>query len=556
MKRLRELFTDKNGRISFSGVLPFVLAGSGLFAILIAVPPAWEYSNSTAFCGTTCHTMPPEYSTYQISPHSRVLCVDCHIGRDLIIVQAARKTGHMRLLIDTLTENFEYPIRSHEMVPARDSCEECHSPEKFSDDSLRTIHSFENNRTNDPFAIYLLMHTGGGTEREGLGRGIHWHVENTVNFIAVDKLQQEIPWVQVVDADGEVTEYNAINSPIDTSALDQYEIHEMDCITCHNRIAHLIKSPRDAVDEALHRGNISRDIPFIRARAVELLTEIYVSTEQAEKSINSLVQYYDDNYPEFYAEGAELVDEAVTHLITLYEESNYPEQKLTWKTHPNNVGHSDSPGCFRCHDGQHVSDQGETVRLECNLCHSIPTVVRPGEIEPTIPLTTGLEPESHLDSTWIARHHLALDASCSNCHTTSNPGGADDQSFCSNSACHGSGWEYAGFDAPGLASTLGIMQVRPEPLLINFEGTPTYNILQPLLAQQCGACHGATPTQGLSVIDYQSLLAGGDSGPALVPGSPDESLFIQVLEDEHFAQLTDFQMDILRQWIAEGAVEQ
>lgn len=556
MKRLRSLFTDEDGNFSLRSVLPFFLAGTGILAILVAVPPAWEYSNSTAFCGTTCHTMPPEYSTYQISPHSRVLCVDCHIGRDLLIVQAYRKTGHMRLLVDTLTGNYEYPIRAHDMVPARDSCEECHSPEKFSDDSLRTLHSFENNRTNDPITTYLLMHTGGGTEREGLGRGIHWHIENDVKFIATDKIQQEIPWVQVTNPDGTVEEFNAINSPIDTESLDQYEIHEMDCITCHNRIAHLIKSPEEAVDEALHRGDISREIPFIRARGVELLTEIYVSTEQAEESIGSLKQYYSEYYPEFYAQGAELIDQATDHLIMLYEEGNYPEQKLSWKTHPNNVGHSESPGCFRCHDGQHVNEEGDIIRLECNLCHSIPTVVRPGEIEPTIPLTTGLEPESHLDSTWIARHHLSFDATCANCHTTANPGGTTDQSFCSNSGCHGSGWEFAGFNAPGLASTLGIRQVIAEPLLLDFEGTPTYDVLQPLFIQQCGGCHGPVPSKGLSVIDYESLMEGSEDGAVIVPGSPEDSLIIQTLEAEHFAQLEDFQMEILRQWIAEGAVEQ
>lgn len=51
-----------------------LLAFLGVF--LLTAPPVWEYTNSAAFCGTTCHTMPPQYTTYLLSPHSRVPCVD------------------------------------------------------------------------------------------------------------------------------------------------------------------------------------------------------------------------------------------------------------------------------------------------------------------------------------------------------------------------------------------------------------------------------------------------------------------------------------------------
>jgi uncharacterized membrane protein len=233
----------------------------------------------------------------------------------------------------------------------------------------------------------------------------------------------------------------------------------------------------------------------------------------------------------------------------------YPEQFLSWETHPNNTGHKETPGCFRCHDGQHFSEAGEVIRLECNLCHSIPTVVREGVIEPTIPLTTGIEPTSHLNSTWITRHHDEFDATCSNCHTTSNPGGTDDSSFCSNSACHGSSWKYAGFNAPGLSSMLRIYQSEPEPLLEDFEGEPTYTVLQPLFEQQCSACHGAKPTKNLKVTDYAGIMQGSDSGAVIVKGSPDESKIVNTLEDGHFARLSKHQMALLRQWIANGAAE-
>ncbi|MBL8134222.1 MAG: NapC/NirT family cytochrome c [Anaerolineae bacterium] len=551
MERLRRWIPGR-GETTFRDLLPLALVVFGLLCILLAAPPIWEYSNSSAFCGTTCHTMPPEYGTYLTSAHSRVLCVDCHIGRDLLLVQFFRKAGHMRLIADTVLENYHLPIRTAEMRPARETCELCHTPEKFSDDSLRIINSFDNNISNDPYSIYLVMHTGGGSEREGLGRGIHWHIENEISYIALDPEQQEIPWIRVESADGTVTDYNAINSPIDTENLDQYEIVGMDCITCHNRISHMIDTPSRAIDQALDVGDLSSDIPFIRTRAVELLSAPYNTTPQAFEAFASLDAYYRDNYPDFYAQGQEQVTNAVSLLGTLYTESNYPEQLLTWNTHPNNTGHRDAPGCFRCHDGEHFSSAGEVIRLECNLCHSIPTVVRPGDIEPSLLLSTGLEPNSHLDSTWISRHASAFDASCSNCHTTANAGGTDDQSFCSNSACHGVNWRYAGFNAPGLATALGLYQLKAPPLLEDFEGEPTYTVLQPLFAQECGACHGPVPTKGLRLTDYASLIAGSESGAVVVSGVPDESKLITVLEDGHFAQLTRHQLRLLNDWIAAG----
>lgn len=533
-------------------LIPLGLLFAFLGMFLLAAPPVWEYSNSAAFCGTTCHTMPPQYTTYLLSPHSRVPCVDCHIGRDLILVQFFRKAGHMRLIADTVFENFELPIRSAEMRPARETCELCHAPETFSDDSLRVIHTFENNRTNDPLAIYLLMHTAGGSKREGLGRGIHWHIENPISYVALDPEQQEIPYVRVERADGEIVEYTAINSPVDATEMDQYELHEMDCITCHNRIAHMIDTPANAVDDALRVGDVSREIPFIRSRAVDLLSGMYVSTDEALNAIASLDGYYRDNYPEFYSEGQAQVTQAISVLSNLYQEFNYPEQLLSWDTHPNNVGHRDSAGCFRCHDGQHFSPTGEAIRIECNLCHTIPTIVRPGDNQPMLPLTANVEPSSHLDSTWLSRHASAFDASCSNCHTTSNPGGINNQSFCSNAACHGSAWEYAGFNAPGLATVLDIYQVVAPPLLEDFNGDPTYSILQPLFTQECGACHGATPTNGLRLTDYQSVLAGSINGEVVVAGAPDESRLIEVLTKGHFANVTDHQIDLLIKWIANG----
>ncbi len=144
-------------------------------------------------------------------------------------------------------------------------------------------------KTTRFYEIYLLMHTGAVPQREGLGQGIHWHVENKVEYIATDKEEQEIPWIRVNRwRMGRSSNIRQRTRPIDASNLDHYTMHEMDCITCHNRISHLIPTPRNVVDKALYQGDLSPDIPYIRAQAVEVLTQGYETPDEAEKAIAEL----------------------------------------------------------------------------------------------------------------------------------------------------------------------------------------------------------------------------------------------------------------------------
>jgi hypothetical protein len=46
--------------------------------------------------------------------------------------------------------------------------------------------------------------------------------------------------------------------------------------------------------------------------------------------------------------------------------------KADWSVYPDNIGHMIWPGCFRCHDGKHKSEDGRTVKAnDCNACHTI-----------------------------------------------------------------------------------------------------------------------------------------------------------------------------------------
>jgi hypothetical protein len=554
---VRNFFFPPEGSSRVKRLLPYVTMGLLTIIVLVVFINAWEYTNSPEFCGTACHTMPPEFSTYLVSPHARVDCVECHIGRGFFATRFTRKAGDISHIISLAFKSYEFPIQADDLRPARETCERCHFPEKFSDDSLREIRHFAEDQNNTPTSIYLTLKTGGGSKRQGLGRGIHWHIENQVFYLPLDREEQSIPFIRVLEDDGTTTDYIELGSEITAEDVDESELKLMDCITCHNRITHLILTPEATVEQLMMREVISSDIPEIRLKAVEVLRIPYESSEIALSGIAGLSGYYDAYYAEFYSENKALVDNAIVALQDAYTKSVFPEQELNWGTHSNNIGHEDSPGCFRCHGGKHFNDQDEAIRLECNLCHSIPVVADPTDFVAQIEISRGPEPQSHLNPNWIGMHRDIFDATCVNCHTVENPGGTDDSSFCSNSACHGSVYVYAGFDAPGLREILlEQLPITEEPIVLT--GDLTYiDTVGPLLTERCGDCHGASGVQALDLTTYETALAGGLTGPAFVPGNPDSSLLIHKMTDDipHFTQLAPEELELVIEWIVAGAPE-
>ena len=557
---LKGFFFPPEGTPTWVRVLPYAVLGVLTVILLVGAAYGWEYTNSPEFCGTACHTMPPEYTAYLTSPHARVDCVDCHIGKGFIAERITRKAGDARHIFATLFHTYEFPIHARDLRPARETCEKCHFPEKFSDDSLREIKRFANDAANTPQSTYLVLKTGGGSERLGLGRGIHWHIENQVDFLPLDPGEQEIPYVRVTADDGTVTEYVDIESDFDIDSIDPEDLVEMDCITCHNRITHLVLTPEDTVDQLMNGGLISSSIPEIRRLAIDVYGRPYESVQMGLNGIAGLSGYYQTYHPEYYAENRADVDAAIAMLQAAYQSSVYPEQNSDWNSHANNIGHKDFPGCLRCHDGKHLTDQDEAIRLECNLCHSIPVVAGPDDFVANLEVSRGPEPESHLNPNWITLHRNVFDPTCENCHTTDNPGGTDNTSFCSNSACHGTVWEHAGFDAPGLREVL-LEQLPPEPTPVPItDETPlTFtDTFGPLFTLRCSSCHGPNnPLQGLDLTDYNSVLVGGVNGPAIIPGDPENSLVVVKMtgDQPHFAQLSPEELDLVLRWIAAGAPE-
>lgn len=558
--RLKQFFFPPADTPRWQRILPYVVLGFLTLVVFFSSAYAWEYTNSPEFCGTACHTMPPEYTSYLTSPHARVDCVDCHIGKGFITTRITRKAGDAKHIIRLAFKDYEFPITAGELRPARDTCEKCHFPEKFSDDSLREIKKFSNDSANTPLSVFLVLKTGGGIKRLGLGQGIHWHIENQVLFYAPDYRQQEIPYVRVIGDDGSIDEFVDIDSNFDINSINDEQLHEMDCITCHNRITHLVNHPEDMVDKLLARGVISKSIPDIRRQAIDLFYRDYESTELALIAIEGLENYYQTYYADFYQENQEMVDMAIMELVDAYAQSVYVEQKSDWDSHPNNVGHEFSPGCFRCHDGKHLNDEAEAIRLECNICHSIPVVASTTDFVTDIEISRGPEPETHINPNWIGMHRDVFDHTCQNCHTTDDPGGINDTSFCSNSACHGNVWEFAGFDAPGLREVLAeqLPPPVPEPE-IDVGGTITFESpVGPILNLRCGSCHGVGGLGGLNLTTYDGTFAGGESGAVIQPGDPDNSLLIlkQMGEQAHFSQFTSDELNIVIDWIKNSAPEQ
>ncbi len=462
--RLRNFFAPAPDASFRKIIAPYLfLAFIGL-VIALSTTAGWTYTNSNYFCGTTCHTMPPQYITFLRSPHSRVACVECHIGRDTLNVMLPRKVMHSETLFAMIFHTYEYPINAKNMRPANEACETCHYPGNFSTDSLMEIKTHANDVANTPLSTYLLLKTGGGTKREGLAQGIHWHIENKVEYLATDATEQTIPYVRVTYDDGTTKDFIDVSPGIDISQASSKGFKKVDCITCHNRVTHMIPSPEKAVDAALYSGAISMDLPNIRQKAIELLNVDYANQGQAESSFATLSAYYENNFPQETIKIGKLINQAIDFLTNTYAQTHFPDQKLDWTTHPDNLGHSDSAGCFRCHDGKHLTSSGESIRLECNLCHSIPQVANPAQFVTDVSILRGPEPSSHTLSLWIALHGKLVDVTCARCHPAKDPNQdwtrlngqkpPVDGSFCGNPACHQADWKYTGFDSPALQPAL------------------------------------------------------------------------------------------------------
>ena len=520
----------------------------------------WEYTNSPVFCGTACHTMPPQDTVYKESPHANVTCEECHIGRASFMDQAMRKTQGIKETYYEVFKLYEYPIRAKALRPSLDTCEKCHRPETFSDDSLRQVNHYASDLDNTASSVYLIMKTGGGDNRQGNARGIHWHITSKVLYYSNDELSQDIPYVRVYNDDGTYTEYTDVESGFDPTTVDESQLKQMDCVTCHNRVTHNFKEPSRSVDESMASGLIDPTIPFIHQKAVAALTAGYASRDEAMQAIAAIEDQYKSNLFDYYSQNGDKIKSAISEIQAIYDRTVFHDQKIDWTTYPNNLGHIDAPGCFRCHDGKHLNAEFEAVRLECNICHAIPVVAKADDFVTKIEISRGPEPETHLNPNWISMHNQAIGPSCANCHTTKDPGGVSNTSFCSNTACHGNVFTYAGFDAPALREIIKSQLPPPEPApeIPTLTGDPTYaNYIGALFTIKCTGCHteGEAAPEGLDLSTYAAMMKGSENGAVINPGDSANSLLIQIQSADHFSNFTPEELNNVIQWIDNGAPE-
>ncbi len=334
-----------------------------------------EYMDSVQFCGQTCHTvMQPEYTAYQGSPHSRVACVQCHIGPGASWFVRSKFSG-VRQVFAVSLKTYSRPIPSpvHQLRPARETCEQCHWPEKFTGDKFLVRTKFSEDEKNTPLTTVLVLKIGGHTWQGAVGiHGRHLDTIERIRYVSIDGRRQVIPRVSYTDEAGKAVEYVSSDVKPTAEQLARAERRAMDCMDCHNRPTHTFQTPERAVDREMAEGRISPQLPYIKKKAVEILRAEYLDRETArQRIISTLNQFYRANYPDTYREHRALVETAGEQVAAIYLRNVFPEMKVAWGTHPNNIGHDEFPGCFRCHDGNHSSADGRVITQDCNACHNI-----------------------------------------------------------------------------------------------------------------------------------------------------------------------------------------
>jgi len=352
---------------------------SGMAAMVVGVIgsfQAFQVMESNAFCGQACHTvMKPEFTAHQVTSHARVKCVECHIGSGVGWYVHSKMAGTRRMW-KLASGNYSRPIPTPiaDMRPARETCEECHWSSRMIGYKEKVRVYYASGEDSPETKMRMLIKIGGGDSAFMKGFGIHYHMQaaNKVEYAARDSQRQEIAWVKVTRADGSSTEYVHQELGGDAEELKQLPVRRMDCLDCHNRPAHEFISPVDSVDQALAAGRITRKLPNIKVRAVKALDGRYESSALARQGIaDSLTKYYQEERPEVLTKQADDLKKTIAVLQSIYEKSFFPEMKAKWSAYPDNIGHRDWPGCFRCHNDQMKSAQGKMVFTDCSKCHLI-----------------------------------------------------------------------------------------------------------------------------------------------------------------------------------------
>ncbi|MDT8393340.1 MAG: NapC/NirT family cytochrome c [Bacteroidales bacterium] len=354
--------------------------GTVVFLLFSAVGSyeAFHYTESVEFCGTLCHqVMEPEYVAYQNSPHARVSCVECHVGSGANWYVRSKLSGLYQVYA-VLTNNYPRPIPTPitNLRPARETCEECHWPEKFYARTLRIEKHYLADEANTEWDIALQMKIGSSYSALGLKEGIHWHINPDVRIeymASPDSHRDTIPWVKMTNL--KTGEETIFEDPDYFGLADKMEGMEnriMDCMDCHNRPSHDYQTPVRFINDAITAGRIPRELPDIKSLAMEVINNDFPTLDSAFSYIEAeVLMYYEYMHEDIFENDMPLIKKAISAIQSAFSKNIFPYMGVSWTAYPNHIGHLEFNGCFRCHNDRHVSESGKIISMDCNLCHTI-----------------------------------------------------------------------------------------------------------------------------------------------------------------------------------------
>lgn len=358
-----------------------------IFFVLLTVIgyEGYHFSDSPFFCGKVCHrVMEPEYEVYKRSPHAKVVCVECHIGSGAQWFVRAKISG-MRQVLAVATNSYNRPIPApvEHLRPARDTCEHCHWPEKFTGKKVKTFVKFSNDNQTDPETTNIALHIGGHNPVTEAFEGIHWHVSKDVKveYLAADERRLKIAKVRVSRPDGSHDEFVSNSIEAKEGAENDAEHgggwRTMDCIDCHNRPTHIYDMPEERVDFGLLSKKINPEIIGIREDSLAVLNRVYNTREEAEaKMVDFLIEAQTTRQGIDYVKRYEAdLKKAGEFLLETYMNNVWPEMNIQWGTYGKHLGHQRAEegwGCWRCHDDDHANTEGTTISQDCSMCHDEP----------------------------------------------------------------------------------------------------------------------------------------------------------------------------------------
>jgi len=338
---------------------------------------AFHLTESVEFCGTLCHkVMEPEYTAYQNSPHANVSCVECHVGSGASWYVKSKLSG-LHQVYAVATKSYPSPIETplHDLRPASETCQRCHWPQKFYARSLQTNKYYLADSLNSEWDIVLQMKVGPEFSDLGNTEGIHWHINPDVNieYISENDKRELITYVKYTNkATGEVTVYRNPETEISDSLISASTARTMDCIDCHNRPSHKYSSPPSYFDKAMLTNEVSRDIPYIKRTAMEILRNSFSDRDTAMMQIKEgISNYYKTDFSDFYENNQPKIDQSIASLQNAFSRNTFPGMKVTYDVYPDHIGHLEVEGCFRCHNDNFTSENGRKITRDCNLCHTI-----------------------------------------------------------------------------------------------------------------------------------------------------------------------------------------